>query len=51
MSGVQVGERETVSVGTEGSVHSCGVCGAEVKIVKKPVQDPRCPTLPVAASR
>jgi len=45
MSAMPIKERETVSVGTEGSSYSCGVCGAEVKIVRKPVQDPKCPTL------
>lgn len=29
----------------EGKVYLCGTCGAEVKIIKKPVQGPKCPTL------
>ncbi len=28
-----------------GQDYFCRVCGAEVKIVKKPVEDPKCPTL------
>jgi len=30
---------------TEGNVYDCARCGAEVQILKKPVQDPKCPTL------
>ncbi len=30
---------------TEGNVYHCARCGAEVQILKKPVQDPKCPTL------
>ena len=30
---------------SEGSVYLCGTCGAEVEIIKKPVEDPKCPTL------
>jgi SAM-dependent methyltransferase len=29
----------------EGKVYLCEMCGAEVKILKKPVPDPKCPTL------
>ncbi len=29
----------------EGNAYFCEICGAEVKIIKKPVQDPKCPTL------
>ncbi len=25
--------------------YPCEKCGAEVKVIKKPVQDPKCPTL------
>ena len=32
-------------MGAQGSTYVCGICGAEVKIVRKPVQDPKCPTL------
>jgi SAM-dependent methyltransferase len=32
-------------MGAEGSAYVCGICGAEVKIVRKPVEDPKCPTL------
>lgn len=31
--------------GTEENLYSCEMCGAEVKIVKKTVEDPNCPTL------
>ncbi len=30
---------------TEDNVYHCARCGAEVQILKKPVQDPKCPTL------
>lgn len=30
---------------TEGNVYLCEMCGAEVSVIKKPVQDPKCPTL------
>ena len=29
----------------EGKDFFCGVCGSEVRIIKKPVADPKCPTL------
>lgn len=29
----------------EGKTYVCEMCGAEVKVIKKTVQDPKCPTL------
>jgi len=29
----------------EGKTYVCEMCGAEVKVIKKPVADPKCPTL------
>lgn len=29
----------------EGKTYLCEMCGAEVKVIKKPVPDPKCPTL------
>jgi len=32
-------------MGSENRDFFCGLCGAEVRIIKKPVDDPKCPTL------
>jgi rubrerythrin len=29
----------------ESNTYICEVCGAEVKVIKKPSQHPKCPTL------
>jgi len=29
----------------EGKTYVCEMCGAEVKVIKKPAPDPNCPTL------
>jgi predicted nucleic acid-binding Zn ribbon protein len=30
---------------SEGKVYLCDKCGAEVNVLKKPAEDPKCPTL------
>jgi len=29
----------------EGKTYVCEICGSEVKVIKKTVADPKCPTL------
>jgi len=38
-------KKEVFKMVEEGKTYVCEMCGAEVKVIKKPVPDPKCPTL------
>jgi rubrerythrin len=38
-------QKEVFKMAEEGKTYVCEMCGAEVKVIKKPVPDPKCPTL------
>ena len=38
-------EKEVIKMAEEGKTYVCEMCEAEVKVIKKPVPDPKCPTL------
>ncbi|MFQ6031513.1 MAG: hypothetical protein ACE5K2_01215 [Candidatus Zixiibacteriota bacterium] len=37
--------RRCLEMAEEGKMYVCEMCGAEVKVIKKTVPDPKCPTL------
>lgn len=38
-------KKEVFKMVEEGKTYVCEMCGAEVKVIKKPAPDPNCPTL------